>query len=387
MPARDQVRDPIIDLLRSGATTTVVLWHWVFTIIVWRPDGPHADNPIGYVAGLWCLTWVLQVLPLFFMAGGFTHSLAWSRHRGRSDGWGRFVARRAGQLVVPALVLIAVVVGAGAAIAATSPGDDPWLTRGIVLVLSPLWFLVVYLVLMATVPLWDRLHRRFGELAPLGLVALAMGVDVARFRFGYEQVAFANLIFVWAACHQVGWCWAALRAAPARFGHALILIGFSALLGLTNMGLYPRSMVGTTSALDRFSNMGPPTLPILALATLQIGLAVTFRERLELWSMRPLIQRGVTWFSRNAMPLFLWHSVGFAVFFVLMRYVWFVPESPTALWWVSRPIWFAGPALVTLPLMALSARLLPGASAITGGQLRRASRSTGDFVGSSASPS
>ena len=43
-------RDELIDLLRSLATTTVVLWHWVFTILVWRPDGPHADNPIGYVS-------------------------------------------------------------------------------------------------------------------------------------------------------------------------------------------------------------------------------------------------------------------------------------------------------------------------------------------------
>ena len=367
---REQGRDPIIDLLRSGATTTVVLWHWVFTIIVWRPDGPHADNPIGYVSGLWSLTWVLQVLPLFFMAGGYTHSLAWARHLGRADGWGRFAARRARQLLVPAMVLIAVVVGAASGIAAISPGRDPWLTRGIVLVLSPLWFLAVYLVLVVTVPVWDRLHQRFGELAPLGLAALAMGVDILRFRYGYEQVAFANLVFVWAACHQVGWCWERIHAAPARFGHALILIGFSALLGLTNMGLYPRSMVGTTSALDRFSNMGPPTLPILALATLQLGLVVAFRSRLEVWSLRPLVQRGVTWLSRNAMPLFLWHSVGFAIFFIVMRYVWRVPDSPSLVWWATRPLWLLGPALLTLPLMALSSRLLPGASAITGAESR-----------------
>lgn len=366
----DRIRDPIIDLLRSGATTTVVLWHWVFTIIVWRPDGPHADNPIGYVAGLWCLTWVLQVMPLFFIAGGYTHSLAWARHRGRSDGWGRFAARRVRQLAIPAAVLITVVVAAASAIAAATPGEDPWLTRGIVLVLSPLWFLVVYLMLVVTVPAWDALHRRFGELAPLGLGALAMGVDVLRFRYGYEPIALANLVFVWAACHQVGWCWDRLRDAAPRFGHALVLIGIAALLGLTNMGLYPRSMVGTTSPVDRFSNMGPPTLPILALAVLQLGLVVTFRSRLDAWSVRPAVQRAVTWLSRNSMPLFLWHSVGFSIFFVLVRYLWTVPDSPTLLWWVTRPMWLLGPALLTIPLMALSARLLPGASAITGAESR-----------------
>ncbi|HVL89878.1 MAG TPA: acyltransferase [Actinomycetota bacterium] len=365
-------RDSVIDLVRSGATTTVVVYHWVFTIIVWRPDGPHADNPIGYVSGLWFLTWILQVLPLFFMAGGFTHSLAWAKYRETPKAWWRFVARRAGQLLGPAVLLVGVVVGAALTVASLRAGSDSWFARGVILVLSPLWFLVVYLVLVATVPLWDRLHRRFGELVPLGLAALAMSVDVLRFRYDVGWIAFANLVFVWAACHQVGWSWDRLSAAPKRFGHALILIGFAALAGLTNMGLYPRSMVGTTSPLDRFSNMGPPTLPIIALLTLQLGLVVANRDRLAAWAERPRIARRVAWMSRNAMPLFLWHSVGFAAFFIAMRSWTTVPESPTLVWWLTRPLWLIGPALATLPLVAASTRLLRPSGAVTGARKRTA---------------
>lgn len=366
----ERERDTVIDLVRSGATTTVVLYHWVFTIVVWRADGPHADNPIGYVSGLWFLTWVLQVLPLFFMAGGYTHSLAWTKYRQAPRAWGRFVARRAGQLLGPALLLVGVVVGAALTVASLRPGPDPWFARGVILVLSPLWFLVVYLMLVVGVPLWDRLHRRFGELAALALAACAMGVDVLRFRYDMSWVALANLVFVWAACHQVGWSWERLRAAPERFGHALMLIGFAALAGLTNMGLYPRSMVGTTSPLDRFSNMGPPTLPIVALFVLQLGLVVANRARLAAWAERPRIARGVAWLSRNAMPLFLWHSVGFAVFFIVMRTWVSVPESPTLVWWLQRPLWLIGPALATMPLLALSARLLRPSGAVTGAPKR-----------------
>lgn len=360
-------RDGVIDLLRSGATTTVVLWHWVFTIVVWHADGPHADNPIGYVSGLWCLTWVLQVMPLFFVAGGYTHALAWARHRGTAGGWRRFAGKRARQLLVPALVLVAVVVAAAAAVGWLHDGEDRWLPRATVLVLSPLWFLVVFLVLVLTVPLWDRLHRRFGELVPIGLAACAMAVDVARFRYGWEQAAYWNLVFVWAAAHQVGWSWERLRAAPARFGHALVIIGLAALVGLTNMGLYPRSMVGTTSAVDRFSNMGPPTLPIVALCVLQVGLVVAGHDRLAAWARRPRAAAAVAWLGRNAMPLFLWHTVGFGVFYALVRTTWGVPEGPTAAWWLSRPLWVAGPALCTLPLLAASRRLLGGPRSVTAG--------------------
>lgn len=366
MPARGEgARDAVIDLVRSGATTTVVIYHWVFTVIVWRPDGPHADNPIGYVSGLWCLTWILQVLPLFFMAGGYTHSLAWAKYRQTPRAWGRFVARRAGQLLVPALMLVAIVAGGASLIAFLHTGDDPWVARGVILILSPLWFLIVYLLLVVTVPIWDRLHRRFGELAAIALAVCAMGVDVARFRYHIGGIALANLVFVWAACHQVGWSWERLRDAPARFGHSLMLIGFAALVGLTNMGLYPRSMVGTTSPLDRFSNMGPPTLPIIALFTLQLGVVVAGRARLSEWAARPAVARAVAWLSRNAMPLFLWHSLGFASFFAVMRLWVSIPESPTTIWWLARPLWLIGPALFTLPLLAASARLLRRSGAVT----------------------
>lgn len=366
----EAARDDLIDLVRSGATTTVVLYHWIFTIIVWRPDGPHPDNPIGYVSGLWCLTWILQVLPLFFMAGGYTHSIAWAKYRDSPRAWRRFVKRRAQQLLVPSFALIAVVSVATTLIALLHEGRDPWVTRGVVLVLSPLWFLIVFFLLVLGVPVWDRLHRRFGELAPIGLAVCAMGVDVARFRYRVPGIAFANLVFVWAACHQTGWSWDRLRRAPARFGHVLMLIGFAALVGLTNMGLYPRSMVGTGSVTDRFSNMGPPTLPIIALFTLQLGIIVAWRSRLTEWAVRPRVTTFVAWLSRNAMPLFLWHSVGFATFFVLMRFWFSVPGGPTTAWWLTRPLWLVGPALLTLPLLAASARLLRPSGAVTAASTR-----------------
>lgn len=353
---REGERDELIDLLRSLSTTTVVLWHWVFTLVVWRGDGPHADNPIGYVSGLWCLTWVLQVLPLFFVAGGYVHSLAWPSRRGRPGAWRRFAARRASALLLPALVLVAVVVGAGVLTGVLHDGPDRWLPRAMLLVLSPLWFLVVYLALVVTVPIWHRLDQRWRELVPLGLAAGAMAVDVLRFRYDVEQVAWLNLALVWATCHQVGWSWARLRAAPARFGHALVILGLATLVGLTNMGLYPRSMVGTTSATDRFSNMGPPTLPILALCTLQLGLVIANRERIVALAHRARVRAAVDWLSRRAMPLFLWHTVGFAVFYAGYRVVAEVPDAPGAEFWVTRPLWLIGPALATAPLLLLSAR-------------------------------
>ena len=58
-------RDVYIDFLRAFSLLVVVAWHWVFTIIIWQDDGPHATSPIGFTTGLWTATWLLQVMPLF----------------------------------------------------------------------------------------------------------------------------------------------------------------------------------------------------------------------------------------------------------------------------------------------------------------------------------
>jgi hypothetical protein len=54
------------------------------------------------------------------------------------------------------------------------------------------------------------------------------------------------------------------------------------------------------------------------------------------------------------MPLFLWHTVGFATFYAAYYAVGDVPDSPSTTFWITRPLWFVGPALATLPLLALS---------------------------------
>ena len=44
-------RDRFIDFLRAFSLLVVVVWHTVFTILVWRDDGPHATSPLGFFGG------------------------------------------------------------------------------------------------------------------------------------------------------------------------------------------------------------------------------------------------------------------------------------------------------------------------------------------------
>ncbi len=301
----------------------VVLWHWVFTIVIWRDDGPHATNPIGFFDGLFLATWLLQVMPLFFFVGGYSHLRAWESAQRTGVGIWTFVGRRIRTLTVPALAVVAVWAALGVVV--TVSLDAGWMARAVRLVVSPLWFLVVYLLLIALLPIALWLHRRFGVLVLVWGAGLAAVVDIVRFRNDLPWVGWLNMVVVWGLCHQLGFFYDGLVAGGRRVAWALTWGGLFGLAALVYTGFYPGSMVGVPG--DRFSNMAPPTLPIVAL-------------------------------NRYAMPLYLFHMTGLAVARGSWHWIRGGQErrEPDLVWWLARPFAFLGAALVTVPIIWLFGR-------------------------------
>lgn len=343
-------RDRFVDLLRAGSLLVVVAWHWVFTVVVWKADGPHASNPLGTTKGLWVLTWLLQVMPLFFWVGGFVHGRTWKP----GSSYVAFLRKRLGRLVAPALVTIAAVVGGGL-LANRVLGSPPWMGRSIVLLLSPLWFLAVYVALVFVTPIAAAAHRRYGEVALVALAGVAAVADVLRFRFDVPFASLLSWVAVWGFAHQLGFFYERLVAAPRRVAQCFVLGGLFALVALTNMGHYPKSMVGVPG--EAFSNMAPPTICIVALCVLQVGVVVLVRPAALRLLDRERPSRVVDWMSANGMSLYLWHGVGFAATYVVVRAIGVtVPGTTTAAWWLQRPLWAIAPAVAMYPLLRASLR-------------------------------
>ncbi|QGG96657.1 acyltransferase family protein [Actinomarinicola tropica] len=345
-------RDRLIDAVRAGSLAVVVVWHWVFTVVVWHADGPHASNPIGYTSGLWAATWLLQVMPLFFFCGGYAHIRTWESAQAKGQHWATFIGRRLRTLAGPALVAVAVV-GAGAW-ALSAYLDVGWAVRGAVLVLSPLWFLIVYLLIVTMVPAGAWLRRRFGHNVIVVGIGAVVWVDLLRFHFGHDGIAWLNMLLVWGLVHQAGFDWPAWRALDRRSAWSLVWGGLIGLSALTNMGLYPRSMVGVPG--ERFSNMGPPTLCIVALAVFQVGVLLVNRERLERFITGPSAGVWVDRLQRSSMTLFLWHVPAYAVVYaVVWATGWRTPEEPTVRWWLERPFWLVVPAALCVAVAGILA--------------------------------
>ena len=86
------------------------------------------------------------MLPLFFYVGGYSNLRAWRRHRDRGEQIWSFVGRRVRGLAIPSAALLAFWLLLGAVLSVVF--NARWVGNAVLLVISPLWFVAVYLVLL-----------------------------------------------------------------------------------------------------------------------------------------------------------------------------------------------------------------------------------------------
>jgi peptidoglycan/LPS O-acetylase OafA/YrhL len=363
-PSAPTSRDNYVDFLRAASLLVVVVWHWAFTILTWEPTGPeagpHATSPLGFTHGFWLATWLFQVMPLFFYVGGYVHLRSWERAQRDGVSIAAFVTRRIRKLVVPAAVVLLAWIAVGSVLGAYFTLEG--IGRAVKLVVSPLWFLAVYLMLVVLLPVSLWLHKRYGSLVLVWLGGAAMIVDVVRFNYGYEAAGWLNMVLVWGLAHQAGFFYQQVVDAPRRADWALLWAGLFGLIGLVGSGLYPGSMVGVPG--ERFSNMAPPTFVIVALLLFQIGVVELLRPTMQRVLQRPRWRTVNDLINRFSLPLYLVHTTGLAIFLFLawLLFGYEFTDRTDSLrldlqWWLTRPLAVVGPLICTLPVIVLFSKI------------------------------
>ena len=344
-PAPDlEERDPFIDLLRVACIVVVVLGHWATTTVVWEPDRVLSVNALAQIPGTRIVTWLVQVMPLVFFAGGFANSVS----RRRSGSYLGYLDRRLGRLLLPTGVFLAVWLALGIAAEALDPASAGK-ARAAEVAALPLWFLGIYLVAVALAPAMEALHRRWGLGVAGGLAAAVGVVDLVSIGLGIEGVGGANYAFQWLLAHQLGFAYAdgTLQRWGRKGAAALALSGLAALVLLTTVGGYPVSLVGVPGQ-DR-SNAQPPSLAMVALTLWLVGLALLLRPAALRWMRRPRVERLVTRGHAVLLTAFLWHVTAITLGAGVARALGGPePAIGSARWWALRPAWL----LWLLPFLA-----------------------------------
>ena len=143
-------RDRAVDVARLAALVVVMFGHCALLLATIDSSGLRIGNLLGELPAIAPITWIVQVMPLFFLAGGAAGAYGW--HAGRS--WGTWLFTRAQRLCRPVFWYLAAWWSGYRD--TTFLGDESAEGLGRECV-ALLWFLGVYLVVLAFVPVLTKM--------------------------------------------------------------------------------------------------------------------------------------------------------------------------------------------------------------------------------------
>ncbi|MFD2420410.1 acyltransferase family protein [Amycolatopsis pigmentata] len=339
-------RDTFLDVIRAGSILAVIGQHWLMPVLSYSHGRLATGNALT-TPGWWAFTWLSQVMPLVFFAGGAANLMSLRRAPSPRE----WLAGRIGRLLLPTLPLIGVWLVVPHLLRDFGVPEQP-LAVASAIAGQLLWFLAVYLLVVLTTPVMAVAHRRWGVAVPVVLTGFALIVDVLRFH-GFGLAGYLNAVFVWAAVHQLGFLYTEGKLGTLRPRRALVMsaAGFGVTALLVAFGPYPASMIGMPGA--PVSNMSPPSAVLVSLAIGQIGLMLALRPQFARLAARPTAAAGLRWLGARFMSVYLWHMpalvVVSGVFVVGLGYA--TPEPGTLRWLAMAPLWLAAAGTVLAVLL------------------------------------
>lgn len=340
-----------MDLYRVGAVVLIVIGHWLAASVAYRHGSFVRENPLVELPWTQWLTWIFQTVPLLFLVAGYAGAASWTRHKGVSfsdwmDKRVRSILGPTTAYVVIVLVLVAAVVVAHADASAVAMSG--WA------VAMHLWFIPVYLVVVALTPVAVAMHRRWGLLAPLALSIAVACVDAVSVSGVLPALGWANNLFCWLALFQIGVAW---YFGSMHGGRALGLAaagGVVAAIALT-FGPYPVSLIGVPG--QTVQNSAPPSIVMLAVGFMQAGVLIALAPAVTRLLRTSALRRPLAVVNARVMLLYLWHMIAVVILAVIAYPNGLFPQPTlgTGAWWLSRLLWIAVLAVLTAGVLWLVA--------------------------------
>ncbi|MGB5334240.1 MAG: acyltransferase [Woeseiaceae bacterium] len=343
-------RNRYVDFLRAVSILMVVTGHWLIVALYYKDGALQPGDLLELRPTTQWLTWVFQVMPIFFIVGGYANAVSLESARRRGIDYAGWLVSRLNRLVSPLLLLlVAWAVLAFVLHLAGVTGEVLSLASRAALI--PIWFLAIYTLVVVLAPATYLAWQRWGFASFWAFVAIGLAVDYAFFALDQRWLGWTNYFWVWLAVHHLGYAWR-----DGRMGSPLRLLGYSA-LGLMALsalifkGPYPFAMVGSPD--EAISNTLPPKITLLALGIAQFGLLLAIEgpmrrllEGLRIWSVTVLINSMI-------MTLYLWHLT---VMVILVSLLYLAGgfglgiEPASSAWWLTRPVWIAVLYLCLFPV-------------------------------------
>ena len=292
-------RDRVLDVIRIVSLIGVVLGHTVMAISTIDDHVLIWGNLLTTSVVFQAMTWVLQIMPLFFFAGAAACVPSWSP----GTNWGDWLMRRCTRLFRPVFYYLVFWAASLTVLYHVLPPHvyDP--VAGVSTQL--LWFLGAYVLVLAAMPVLYRIGTTGRLAAGVGAVYGTIAViDVVRLHWP-TLMPLGNLnLAVWLIPAMFGVAYRRrLLTGPTALAIAAVFAAID--VALVCWGPYQISMVGTGDHL--LSNTSPPSLLLAGHAIILSALAIALAPAIARWAQRPRVWWCTAIGNTGAMTLYLWH--------------------------------------------------------------------------------
>ena len=120
--ATPAARNRAVDLMRAGSIGAVVLGHWTLAAVTVDAGRLDPGNILELARWTHPLTWAFQVMPVFFLVGGYVNGLSWRSAQARGETYGGWLRARARRTRAPGRAGAGVLAGRGLARARARDG-------------------------------------------------------------------------------------------------------------------------------------------------------------------------------------------------------------------------------------------------------------------------
>jgi Acyltransferase family len=345
--ATPPTRNRAIDAYRAVAMCAVAVGHWL-AADVRRVNGViSGGNALDRVPLMHILTWVFQVMPVFFLIGGYSNAASLDAHHRNGGANSDWVRARLLRLTTPSAWLAGTwltVMLAGHLFGFSSLAD---MAVGVAAI--PLWFLANYVADTALSPITLRWYRAHGRRFVGTLVALFLVGEAARFP-GIRYVPQMNIVLGWLLFQVLGFAWkdGHLASRARRVGYGVASWAVAA--ALVAFGPWPLAMVSVPSA--RFANTWPPSLALMFYGLGICSFAIAAAPRISAFlTGNARAWKAVVVANTMTMTSYLWHFTALSIAAVILNQVGLLPTAApgTGAWWLQK-----------LPLMGTAMVILIG---------------------------
>jgi hypothetical protein len=99
-------RNRYVDFLRAVSILFVVVGHWLIATLYYVDGDLTPGQLLESRPQMHWVTWIFQVMPIFFIVGGYSNAVSLESARRKSVGYATWLAARLHRLVAPLLIVL-----------------------------------------------------------------------------------------------------------------------------------------------------------------------------------------------------------------------------------------------------------------------------------------